>query len=108
MNYAFGGAANLKTIRSLDITNVTSYTSTFYACYALENITFVGTVKVDLSFLYSEKLTHESLMSIINALYDFSSDTSGTAHTLKLGTKNLAKLTQAEKDIITNKGWQYS
>ena len=108
MNYAFGGAANLKTIRSLDITNVTSYTSTFYACYALENITFVGTVKVDLSFLYSEKLTHESLMSIINALYDFSSDTNGTAHTLKLGTKNLAKLTQAEKDIITNKGWQYS
>ena len=108
MNYAFGGATKLKTIRSLDITNVTSYTSTFYACYALENINFVGTVKVDLSFVHSKKLTHESLMSIINALYDFSSDTNGTAHTLKLGTENLAKLTQAEKDRITNKGWQYS
>ena len=108
MNYAFGGARSLKTIRSLDITKCTNWISTFYLCYALENINFVGTVKVDLSFVHSKKLTHESLMSIINALYDFSSDTNGTAHTLKLGTENLAKLTQAEKDRITNKGWQYS
>ena len=108
MNYAFGSATKLKTIRSLDISNVTGYISTFYLNYALENITFAGTVKVDLSFVYSKKLTHESLMSIINALYDFSGDTSGTVHTLKLGETNLAKLTQAEKDIMTQKGWQYS
>jgi hypothetical protein len=108
MNYAFGGAKSLKTIRSLDITKCTSWVSPFYLCYALENITFVGTVSVDISFNYSKKLTHESLMSIINALYDFSSDTSGKTHKVNLGSENLAKLTEEEKAIITQKGWTYS
>ena len=108
MNYAFGSAKNLKTIRSLDITNVTGYTSTFYVCFALENITFVGSVSVDIAMQYSKKLTHESIMSLINALTDFSTDTSGKTHKVNLGSENLAKLTEEEKKIIEDKGWTYS
>ena len=45
-------------------------------------------------------LTHDSLMSIINNLA-----TVTTTQTLTLGSTNLAKLTDAEKAIATNKGW---
>ncbi len=106
-NYCFNESP-VKVIRSIDFTNCTSTAAPFYLATELEEITVVGTIKVNLEFLYSKKLTHESLMSIIHALYDFSDDSSGAVHTLKLGPENLAKLIGAEKDIITQKGWQYS
>ncbi|MBO5955586.1 MAG: hypothetical protein J6Q10_02165, partial [Clostridia bacterium] len=53
----------------------------------------------------SKKLSYDSLMSIINALKDYSTDTSGTTYTVTLGTTNLAKLTNEEKAIATQKGW---
>ena len=49
-------------------------------------------------------LTHDSVMSIINALADKSTDTS-VNWAVTLGTANLAKLTDAEKAIATEKGW---
>ena len=45
-------------------------------------------------------LTHDSLMSIINNLV-----TVTKTQTLTLGSTNLAKLTDTEKAIATNKGW---
>ena len=65
--------------------------------------------KLDLSFC--TKLTHESLMSVINNLYDlnltYDVANGGTLYTqsLVLGAKNLAKLTEEEIAIATNKGW---
>lgn len=59
----------------------------------------------------STKLTHESLMNIINNLYDlnltYDVSNGGTLYTqqLKLGSTNLAKLTDEEKAIATSKGW---
>lgn len=47
-----------------------------------------------------KKLNHDSLMSIINA-----TATIETAMTLTLGSTNLAKLTDAEKAIATERGW---
>ena len=57
--------------------------------------------KLDLSSC--TKLTHDSLMSIINALYDYSGTT--TTRTVTLGTDNKNKLTEAEIAIATQKGW---
>lgn len=53
------------------------------------------------------KLTHESLMNVINGLYDIK--TKGcNPQQLIVGTTNLAKLTSEEIAIATNKGWTVS
>lgn len=59
-------------------------------------------------------LTHDSLMSVINNLYDlnltYDVANGGTLYTqqLVLGSTNLAKLTADEIAIATNKGWTVS
>lgn len=79
-------------------------TNTFQHCYPLETIEeIVGTIGFPVDFSYSAKLTHDSLMSIINHLKDYSG--TGTTRTVTLGATNLAKLTDDEKAIATRKGW---
>lgn len=53
------------------------------------------------------KLTVESLMNIINGLYDFSDGTPHTTAdtTMTLGATNLAKLTPEQIAVATAKGW---
>lgn len=110
---------------SFDFENVTNVNSMFSGCSALtdfksfENLGkgFTQTSKnfyaYQLSF-NSCDLTHESLMSIINNLYDlnlaYDVANGGTLYTqqLTLGSTNLAKLTSAEIAIATNKGWTVS
>ena len=56
---------------------------------------------------YSKNLTHESLMNIINNLYDIK--TKGcNAQKLILGTTNLKKLTSEEIALATSRGWSVS
>jgi len=55
----------------------------------------------------SNKLTHDSLMNVINNLYDIASAGVQTQK-LVLGSTNLAKLTKEEIAIATNKGWSVS
>ena len=74
----------------------------FNGCYALENIVVEGDILQDINFSYSSKLTHDSLMSILGALVN---NTEGTTLTCTLGAANLAKLTDGEKAIATEKGW---
>lgn len=83
--------------------------STFTLATGLENIVIGSEItQSGMRLENCTKLTHDSLMSFINALADYSADTSGTAYKLTLGATNLAKLTDEEKMIMTNKGWQYS
>lgn len=98
----FNSATALRTIRKLTVDGLTTFTRTFYKCAALENLTIGGTIGQNgFDVSACTKLTHDSLMSIINAL---EAKTSGT-WTVTLGTTNLAKLTDAEKAIATQKGW---
>ena len=102
----------LKEFESLDISQL-SATNTmakeaFSNCPELEEIRFIGTIPCEIKFNYSPKLSHDSLMSIINALADYSNDTSGKTHTITLGSTNLSKLTEEEIQIIRNKGWTYA
>lgn len=53
-----------------------------------------------INFYGSQKLTHDSLMSIINNL-----GTVTSSQTLTIGPTNLEKLTSDEIAIATNKGW---
>ena len=67
-----------------------------------------------LYLINSSKLTHDSLMNVINNLYDlnltYDVANGGTLYTQKLvlGSTNLAKLTAEEIAIATNKGWTVS
>lgn len=67
------------------------------------NVTFEGVIGQDLDMSYGSRLTVESMNNIISCLKDYS-DTD-TTHTLSLGSTKLAKLTDAEKAVATQKGW---
>ena len=90
-------------IRKLVVNENTTYTaSAFAAATKLEELNFEGVIgQSGLDVSPCTNLPHDSLMSIINALQ---TKTSGT-WTVTLGTSNLAKLTDAEKAIATQKGW---
>lgn len=67
-----------------------------------------------LILLYSNNLTHDSLMNVINNLYDlnltYDVANGGTLYTqqLVLGTTNMAKLSEEEIAIAAAKGWNVS
>lgn len=96
----FDKASKLKTIVLLTVKEETKFTSAFGGCTSLENLTIGGTIgqNIDLSPC---PLTHDSLMSVIEHL-----GTVSATRTLTFGTANLAKLTDAEKAIATQKGWE--
>ena len=110
-------------ISNFDMSKCDSISNIVSECSELVNLKFgtnlgkgyttrttnTSSYRVDLS--YCTKLTHESLMSVINNLYDlnltYSAIGIGTLYRqeLKLGSTNLAKLTAEEIAIATNKGW---
>lgn len=80
---------------------------TFSGCEHLTNLFIEGTIGQNgLNLQGSRKLTHDSLMSILNALKDYSADTSGTAWIVTIGEANRAKLTEDELYIAEAKGWE--
>lgn len=110
----------LQNIPKLNAEKVTSISDMFYSCSKLETLggfenlgQAYDTTKsanysgytLDLS--YSNNLTHDSLMNVINNLYDIK--TKGcNPQSLVLGSTNLAKLTAEEIAIATEKGWTVS
>lgn len=126
MMYAFYGCTNLQEIGGLDTSQITSASelfhgckslrriggvldfsnvraqvdSTFVACAALEEVTFVGTIGVDIALNGCPKLTIGSLLSLLDALA-----AGVTGKECKIGARNLAKLSAAQQKIATDKGW---
>lgn len=83
----------------------------FYGKSKLENVLEMGIFKYSLNISNSSKLTVESLMVFINALYNFTE--AGETPTLDqgkltIGSTNLAKLTEEQIAIATGKGWVLS
>ena len=103
---AFYECKNLKRIPKIIFDGTTNLSNTFYNCIGLEEMYCEGVIEINgFDVHWSTLLSHDSLMSIINVLQDKTSDTSGTSWVCTLGTANLAKLTDAEKAIATQKGW---
>ena len=70
----------------------------------LKNVTFEGVIGQNgLSFETCPLISHDSIMSAIDSLKDYSGTT--TTKTITLGTRNLKKLTDSEKAIATERGW---
>lgn len=71
----------------------------FFGCTSLSAIT--GDLAMWVSFSLKDcPLAHESLINVLNSI-----QTVTTKPTLTLGTANLAKLSDDEKKIATDKGW---
>ena len=93
----FSGCTNLTTIPAFDISKVTKMGAMFSGCTNLTAIHMTG-MTADLNISSSTKFTREALVEILNNL--------GTSYgTLTMGSTNLAKLTEEDKLIATNKGW---
>lgn len=112
MSYMFD-SARCKAIPELDASKVTDIESLLMNCTYLEDfggLLNLGKAYPDTSIKESlslglhnnNKMTHDSLMNVINKLYDISSK--GT-QVINLGDTNKAKLTAEEIAIATNKGW---
>ena len=80
--------------------NATNAGNCFYTCGSLTDITGNPNFRVSVSLSHCTKLTHDSLMVVINGL-----QTVTTTQKLTLGATNLAKLTDDEKKVATDKGW---
>ena len=104
--YIFANCYALTTIEELRIGEKTTFASStsFVKCNALTNLTMTGVLATNgLNLADCKKLSHESLMSVLNVLQDKTAV--GGTWTVTLGTENLAKLTDTEKAIATQKGW---
>lgn len=125
--YLVYGCSNLVDLNiGFDASKINNIGYAFNSCTKLTNLTFMNNLgkgytqksnnyannAVDLS--YCKNLTYESLMDVINKLYDlnltYDVANGGTLYTQKLvlGSTNLAKLTEEEIAIATNKGWVVS
>lgn len=116
----FDGCINLKDVPDIECSNVNNITYAFDNCRSLTNLGRLNNIGKNysttssannssyrISLSYCVNLTHESLMNVINSLYDIK--TAGVKpQQLLLGSTNLAKLTEDEIAIATNKGWNVS
>ena len=99
MGGMFTNCFKLKIVPALDMSKVTYCDRMFSECSELEEIHITG-MKVSFSISSSNKLTESALVEILNNLATVTS-----TQTLRMGSTNLAKLTDEEKAIAINKGW---
>ena len=109
MSYMFTECRNLRSIPLLDCSklNVIDYMFGFSNNNSITDLGGFKNLRVDFrnGLYYLPNLTVQSLMNVINNLYDFRANGSTTTKTLQLGTTNLNKLTDEQKAVATNKGW---
>ena len=109
MSSMLGYCNSLTSIPLLDCSSVTN-TSAPFAYGSLDKLTDLGgfkDLKVSWSSNFLERVpnaTVESLMNVINNLYDLTAN-GLSGKTLKFGTTNLNKLTDEQKAVAVNKGW---
>ena len=119
----FSECTALESLPELDFGKVRTMDS-FFGGSELSNLTTIGGFRNLKASCYTfigncPNLTVESLMNIINNLWDWSGSSSGVItfddgteydysldHTLQFGETNLAKLNDEQKAVATNKGWQ--
>ena len=120
MSEMFYSCIALETLPKLNCSNVERINGVVNNCTKLQNIggfenlgqAYKTTMDANyyyykLTLSFSNNLTHDSLMNVINNLYDIKSK-GCNPQSLVLGSTNLAKLTAEEIAIATNKGWNVS
>lgn len=95
----FSDCKKLTSVPLFDTSKVTAMYSMFYNCSSLETIHIIN-IGANLDISSSTKFIREALLEIIGNLKTVTS-----TKTLTMGSTNLAKLTEEDKAIATNKGW---
>lgn len=112
MGTMFSGCSSLVSIPLLDTSKVTSMQSVF-GYSSINTLTDLGgfkDLKIDWNDNYGlyrlPNLTHQSIMNVINNLYDFRGNGDATTtRTLKMNSNTMALLSNDDKAIAVNKGW---
>lgn len=99
MSYMLYNCSNLATVPALDADKVTNLSYIFDRCSNLKSILMTN-IGFSLKISASTKFERSDLLVILNNLKTVTS-----TKTLTMGTANLAKLTDEDKAIATNKGW---
>lgn len=100
MQNMFYYCINIIAIPQLDVSNVTNMNYIFNESRNIEEVHMIN-INTNLDISPSTKFTREALLEIIGNL---KAQTSGSKK-LTMGSTNLAKLTDEDKAIATNKGW---
>ena len=101
MFYMFAYCNNLTSIPALNTSNVTNMGSMFYNCTNIEQIHMIN-IGTNLDISPCTKMERDALLEVLNNLKDLTGTTNAT---LTLGSTLLAKLTDEDKLIATNKNW---
>ena len=98
-NSAWRDCSSLTEFPMLDLSNGTDFSGAWNNCSALTNLGGFGAISADIDLSPCPKLTVESLMNVITQAATV------TGKTMKFGSTNLAKLSDEQKAVATNKGW---
>ena len=99
MQATFDHCSSLITVPQLNVNKVINFNYIFTGCSNLKSILMTN-IGADLDIHYSTKFERTDLVTILNNLKTVTS-----SKKLTMGTDNLAKLTDEDKAIATNKGW---
>ena len=109
MSSMFNGCSNLQSLPLLDCGNVTSMNRIFGTSNitTLTNLGGFKDLKISITSYFLDKapnLTTESLMNVINNLFDLTAN-GLSGQSLKFGSTNINKLTAEQIAVVTAKGW---
>lgn len=91
--------SSLTSLPALDLHNGTNFDYAWGSCSSLTTLGGFGAIKENFDLSSCTKLTVESLMNVIDQAATV------TGKTMKLGSDNLAKLSDEQKAVATSKGW---
>lgn len=98
-NYCFMSNKFIESLPAVNCERTTGLGTAFYECTNLKELKFYNIIS-DIDLHYCTKMTREALVEVLNNLARVTA-----ISTCTLGETNLAKLTDEDKAIATNKGW---
>lgn len=112
VNYMFQDCVGLTDLPLLDFENVTQINA-FFGYYDITSLIRVGgfkNLKIDWNdntgLVKTPSINYDSIMNIINNLYDFRANGETTTKTIKFNSKSVSKLSDEDIAVATSKGWK--
>ena len=102
--YAWASCSSLTDFAQVDLSAGTKFQYAWTKCSSLTTLGGFGAIKESFNLEYCTKLTVDSIMNVITQAANLN-ELGITGKRMTLGSTNLAKLTDEQKAVATNKGW---